>query len=132
MKRHFRRRGVHFRIAGLLAPLTNCAFAEPVAGTVICHTPSSEGAAVDSAARCSMFKHFGFENAPPDERIARNLHVARGGFARSIALVVGISKYLNPAYDLPAARIDVGNLKKFLIDDQKFDEVIVLRDQTQQ
>ena len=48
---------------------------------------------------------------------------------RSIAVIVGISEYKNPHFNLPAAKIDVENLKHFLIDDQQFDEVIVLENE---
>jgi lysozyme len=90
----------------------------------------SQGATVDVEARCAYFEHFASENDPPDARIARNLKVGVGEFARSIAVVVSISEYANSQFNLPAAKIDAYNLKHFLIEDQKFDEVIILENQS--
>lgn len=114
-------------IAGFVAVAGSSTTAQSSA-KVVCHTSKSEGAAVDVEARCSAFEHFSSEDATPDERVARNLNVKEGEFARSIALVVGIGKYDNASYDLPAAEKDVERLSNFLIFDQQFDEVIVLSD----
>lgn len=94
--------------------------------SVTCTNPAAKGAAVDRIEHCSAFRHFASDNTPPDERVARNLDVKTGEFARSIAVVIGISRYSNPDFNLPAAHVDVVNLQDFLINDQKFDEVIVL------
>jgi GH25 family lysozyme M1 (1,4-beta-N-acetylmuramidase) len=87
------------------------------------------GANVDSAARCPFIVQYLSDDGKPDPRVARNLKLAPGKLARSIALIVGISKYKNGRYDIPAAKDDVNDLKSFVINDQGFDEVIVLEEE---
>jgi GH25 family lysozyme M1 (1,4-beta-N-acetylmuramidase) len=99
------------------------------AAPVTCAQPNASGAVVDDSKRCEFFAKFGPEDKKPDERVARNLKLSSTQYARSIALVVGIGKYANANYDIPAARKDVENLRRFLVDDQEFDEVIVLQDE---
>lgn len=91
-----------------------------------CNTPASMGAIVDVATRCAFFAKFERIDKTPDERIVKNLKLKPGELARSIAVIVGISEYTNKDFNIPAARVDVEKLKDFLINDQKFDEVIVL------
>ena len=113
-------------ILGLFGAAFTITSSEPVAqASVTCEN----GATVDVASRCAYFAQFGPEDEAPDPRIARNLNVGAGEFARTIAVVIAISKYRNPEYDLPAAKKDASKLREFLIQDQKFDEVIVLKNQ---
>jgi hypothetical protein len=99
------------------------------AASVTCDTPRARGAVVDSAMRCAFFAHYEPDDKTPDPRVAQNLKLKPGQLARSIALVVGISLYQNEQYDAHAARGDVKMLKYFLIEDQQFDEVIVLENE---
>jgi GH25 family lysozyme M1 (1,4-beta-N-acetylmuramidase) len=86
------------------------------------------GAVVDNEQRCKFIVHYESDNAKPDERIAHNLRLKPGDFARSIAVIVGIGKYEAKELNLEAANVDVSMLKEFLINNQHFDEVIVLED----
>ncbi len=99
------------------------------AASVKCDKPQALGATVDVAARCAFFARYEPDDKKSDDRVVRNLKLKPGELARSIAVVVGIGKYQNPAYDVPAAGVDVAKLKSFLIDDQNFDEVIVLENE---
>ncbi|WP_433971876.1 GH25 family lysozyme [Tunturiibacter lichenicola] len=90
----------------------------------------SNGAFVDREARCKFFVHFAPRDS--DTKDARIL-AAFGHNAsqiRSIALVVGVSKYSSSFEkgSLPAAHADVERLKTFLVN-QQFDEIIVLEDE---
>ncbi|SPB18966.1 Lysozyme M1 [Caballeronia novacaledonica] len=123
---------VFFRLGlvGILSTtVTNGTLAQPSNMSVSCSNPEGKGAIVDIEKRCAFFRHFASENGQLDERVAQNLHVEAGKSARSIAVLIGISKYRNPEFDLPAAHVDVQKLERFLIDDQKFDEVIVLENE---
>jgi len=88
------------------------------------------GAFVDRGTRCQFIVHF--EPRDSDTKDARIL-AAFGHNAsqvRSIALVVGVSKY-SPNFEygsLPAAHADVERLRTFLAN-QQFDEIIVLEDE---
>ena len=116
-------RMIRAALAALAVAAAACAAdAQPAADGVTC----PNGASVDVEARCAAFATFANDDSPPDERVARNLHLAAGEFARSIAVVVGVSLYQNPRFDLPAARVDVDRLRQFLVGDQRFDEVIIL------
>lgn len=86
------------------------------------------GASVDSLERCLFIKHYNSDDTLADPRVARVLRLAKGEYARSIALIVAISEYKHPEFDVPAAKIDAQRLAKFLVDDQQFDEVILLND----
>ena len=94
----------------------------------ICDTPTSKGAVVDDSRRCQFFRRFLPNYGSVDNRIAKNLKLGPADHARSIALIVGISKYRNHEFDSPAAAVDVENLKEFLMNSQNFDEVISLED----
>ena len=86
----------------------------------------ANGAAVDSPNRCKFILRYVPNDTKPDARVAKNLQLKQEELARSIAVVVGISEYDNSTYNVPPAKVDVERLKSFLIDNQKFDEVIVL------
>jgi GH25 family lysozyme M1 (1,4-beta-N-acetylmuramidase) len=100
--------------------------------SVPCTAPNAmgvTGATVDMPARCAFFAHYESDDKRPDPRVVANLKLGGpGASARSIAVVVGIGKYQNPSYNILDADADVAKLKSFLIDDQAFDEVIVLQD----
>lgn len=89
----------------------------------------SSGPIVATEAMCKFFVHYGSETATPDARIISRLKLQAGDRTRSIALIIGISSYPNFSSDaqLPPAANDVTHLTKFLRDDQKFDEIIVLQ-----
>ena len=80
---------------------------------------------------CKFFKRFNFKNESAlDTVIADNLGVTSAAETRSIGLIISIAKYpLMPGNDISAAAVDGERLTEFLIKDQKFDEVIVLRDE---
>lgn len=88
----------------------------------------SFGAEVSRVELCSYFFYFGPENTSPDPRIVSRLKPEGGDRIRSLALVIGISRYPNlpPENQLPPARNDVVKLKAFLKERQRFDEIIVL------
>lgn len=97
---------------------------EPYSGTC------ANGAPAHEAKYCSYFEHF---NAAPgkqqlDVRIRDALRVSDSAATRAIGLVIAIDSYPNmPNSDLPAAKVDGDRLVRFLVETQKFDEVIVLR-----
>jgi GH25 family lysozyme M1 (1,4-beta-N-acetylmuramidase) len=80
---------------------------------------------------CRFFLQFNTDNkAPLDVRIADALQVKSATETRSIGLIIAIDKYPNlPNHDISAAKVDGDRLKEFLINKQKFDEVIVLRNE---
>jgi GH25 family lysozyme M1 (1,4-beta-N-acetylmuramidase) len=85
------------------------------------------GANVDREERCRFFAHFD-ERGSDDPRILQPLGVQSPDGARSIAIVVGIDEYPNwEGGRIQAAADDVRNLRRFLINHQDFDEVIVLQ-----
>jgi lysozyme len=105
--------------------LMGALLASAPAGAVIC--PS--GPEVDTEAQCAYFKFYRAEDETPDPRIAKRLTPLGNETVRSIALIIGNSVYPNIQGDngsLPAAAIDVTNLTDFFVNDQHFDEVIVL------
>lgn len=86
------------------------------------------GAPVREARYCRFFAQFNANNSSPlDIRIADALGVKDASETRSIGLIIAIDKYPNlPGLDIPAAAVDRKRLVDFLINKQKFDEVIVL------
>lgn len=87
------------------------------------------GAEVSDERMCSYFVKFNDGLTPVDRRIADRLTPGSKAETRSIALVIGISLYPNLSGDmknLTPAATDVKNLERFLVQEQKFDEVIVL------
>lgn len=110
---------------GLTLALTGAAAQSPeYSGTC----PS--GAQVREA-YCRFFIHFNTDsNGPLDTRIADAVGVKTANETRSIGLIIAIDKYPNmPGHDIPAAGVDGDHLVTFLINSQKFDEVIVLRNE---
>jgi len=80
---------------------------------------------------CHFFVHFNKDsNSPLDIRIAEALEVKTASETRSIGLIVAIDKYpMIPGGDISAAAVDARRLQDFLIQEQKFDEVILLRNE---
>jgi GH25 family lysozyme M1 (1,4-beta-N-acetylmuramidase) len=88
------------------------------------------GAEVTDANLCRFIYHFAPEGTVADPRVRSRLNLRGQDRSRSIALVVGISKYSRIAdAQLPPAAVDVANLKRFLKDEQRFDEIIVLENE---
>ena len=81
---------------------------------------------------CRFFIHYGPE-APGklDIRISDALKIPDQDAAktRAIGLIISISKYPLLHADIPAAAVDGQRMADFLINGQKFDEVILLKDQ---
>ena len=98
------------------------------ADPVVCKSPGSQGALVDTQARCAFFIHFEPDDKKPDPRVVRSLQLKPNERARSIAVVVGIGNYKNKDYNVAAAHADVVKFESFLVENQHFDEVIVLED----
>ena len=81
---------------------------------------------------CHFFVHYGPDNPGKlDIRISDALKIPDQDAAktRSIGLIIAISKYPLLHADIPAAAVDGQRMADFLINGQKFDEVILLRDQ---
>jgi lysozyme len=94
-----------------------------VAGAVTC----SNGAEVAKSELCTFFYQFSDQPRELDPRIGLRVGVTNSDETRSMALIVGISSYPKIAHaSILAAKIDTDRLKRFLAEDQKFDEVIVL------
>lgn len=85
------------------------------------------GAEVADVKYCDYFYLFKDRNTPADDRITHRLNITPPLRGRSIALIIAIGDYPNYT-PLRAAENDLANLKGFLKDDQKFDEIIVLQD----
>jgi Caspase domain len=118
--------------------------------------PSETGPTVDIPEMCLYFKHHGPEKKKTgheaegsiDKLIVDNLKLHVGDAMRSIALIIGNSEYPQmvdtcvrensamkrddcaATYNLPPAGYDVRQLFAFLKDDQSFDEIIVLQNDT--
>ncbi|KRB10289.1 GH25 family lysozyme [Lysobacter sp. Root690] len=106
---------------GLMGALLASASAE----ATIC----ASGPEVDAEAYCAYFKFYRTQDETPDPRIAKRLIPTGNETVRSIALIIGNSVYPNiqgTNGSLSAAAIDVSNLTDFFVNDQQFDEVIVL------
>lgn len=87
------------------------------------------GALVKERTLCKFFRYYAADDKEQDPRVLQQLGAESGQSIRSIAIVVAIDHYSMEDSDLPPAKIDGDNLEKFLIDGQKFDEVIVLRNE---
>ena len=115
----------------LLVSIALLTFAVPA----VSQTPAYSGVCPNGApARekyCNFFVHFNNDsNSPLDIRIAEALEVKTASETRSIGLIVAIDKYpMIPGGDISAAAVDAQRLQDFLIHEQKFDEVILLRNQ---
>jgi lysozyme len=106
--------------------------AGPPAGAQPQSTPFSgtcpNGAPAREARYCSFFVHYNTGDAPLQTMVADFLGVSQASQTRSIGLIIAIDSYPNmPGHDLSAAAVDAQRLQDFLIDNQHFDEVIVLR-----
>lgn len=113
-------------LVGLVCTLTSAAAqVPPYSGTC------ANGAPARQARYCRFFAHFNTDaTAPLDTRIADAVGVKTAAETRSIGIVITIDKYPNlPGHDIPAAAVDGTRLVNFLIDKQKFDEVIVLHNE---
>jgi lysozyme len=86
------------------------------------------GAVVDGKKRCKFFAAYKDDDSPSiDPRVMAGLKVTSGQLVRTIGIIVGISNYpYMKDVDVRGAAHDVQNLKNFLIENQGFDEVIVL------
>jgi hypothetical protein len=127
-----------YHFAAVIALAT--AAGELSAGSARAETPCDYGTLV-RADKCSFFDYFKKDDAyldkdgahPDDVRVKvllRHLGAKEGDHIRSIALIAGISNYPKLPQDeqsLDAAKIDIDKLE-ILLKDQKFDEIIVLRD----
>ncbi|NGZ82792.1 GH25 family lysozyme [Duganella aceris] len=90
------------------------------------------GAEVDATTRCKYFAHYSKPPLAHDLRITERLGAKNGQDVRSIALIIGIDTYNNLSAEkrnLAPAKIDADKLLGFFKSDQKFDEVILLRNQ---
>jgi GH25 family lysozyme M1 (1,4-beta-N-acetylmuramidase) len=85
------------------------------------------GATADKVERCGLIHHYNKSDGNADIRITTNLHVDKADTVRSMALIIGISEYPEMGGRLVPAENDVKHLEKLFTEDQKFDEVIVLR-----
>ncbi|UIJ83147.1 GH25 family lysozyme [Rhizobium leguminosarum] len=87
------------------------------------------GALVKDGTLCRFFRYYAADDKQQDSRVIQQLGAESGQSVRSIAIIVAIDHYAMEDSDLPPAKVDGDNLEKFLIDGQKFDEVIVLRNE---
>ncbi|MFD2058191.1 GH25 family lysozyme [Mesorhizobium calcicola] len=95
----------------------------------VCDTGNAVGAEVKDVKYCRFFTHYENGATVLDPRIGESVHVTSSDDTRSIGLIIAIADYQNEGVaDVSAAAVDGDNLTKFLIDNQHFDEVIVLRD----
>jgi GH25 family lysozyme M1 (1,4-beta-N-acetylmuramidase) len=112
------------------------AIAQPAGYSGVCpDNGPGAGAPAREEKYCPFFVSFNRDTSDTlDERIQTNLGVTSADQTRSIAFLIVIGKYPHikdgsgKVMDLSAAEADGDNLVNFLINDQKFDEVIVLRD----
>jgi lysozyme len=88
----------------------------------------ANGAPAREERYCRFFVKFDRDNHDPlDVRIKDALGVNNASETRSIGLIIAIDKYPKmQGFDISAAAVDRDRLVKFLTEDQKFDEVIVL------
>lgn len=87
------------------------------------------GALVRSVELCKYFIRYKNDDSPVDPRVQQQFGIDETTSARSIAIVVAIDHYTMDGADIPPAKVDGDNLTHFLVDNQKFDEVIVLRNE---
>jgi len=78
---------------------------------------------------CHYITHYQSPQASADPLVVQALGAPSPSDVRSIALIIAVSKYPKLGADLKAASVDGSNLEAFFRDDQKFDEIIVLRDE---
>jgi lysozyme len=88
----------------------------------------ANGAPAREERYCSFFVHYNTNAALLPTIVGDLLGVTNASGTRSIGLIIAIDDYPSmPGHNLSAAAADAMNLQDFLIDDQQFDEVIVLR-----
>jgi hypothetical protein len=86
------------------------------------------GAVVKDEHYCKYVKVFVSRRHRVDERIASRLHTTTTDETHSFALIVVNSEYKNmTGADLPPSDTDFDNLLTFFRDEQKFDEVVAMR-----
>ena len=86
------------------------------------------GAPAREARYCPFFVRYSTNTGSLPTVVGDLLGVTSASDTRSIGLIIAIDDYPNmPGHNLSAAAADAMNLQDFLIDDQQFDEVIVLR-----
>jgi GH25 family lysozyme M1 (1,4-beta-N-acetylmuramidase) len=90
-------------------------------------THCANGATTDTEDRCRLIHHYNSVDGAPDGRIMTNLHVDKADTVRSMALIIAISEYPEMGGKLVAAENDLKHLEKLFVEDQKFDEVVVLK-----
>jgi lysozyme len=92
------------------------------------HGTCPKGPMVTEAKYCNFFVHYNPGDAVLPEGVGDLLHLSKPAETRSIGLIIEIDSYPNmPGHDLAAAKKDGDNLRNFLVNEQHFDEVIVLR-----
>lgn len=124
MSRILRGRGLWFPLALLVA------LGQIWCGGARAEASCDSGAQVDREEYCRFFKTYLPGTEAQDKRIAEQLGVAADAAVRSIALIVAIDTYPNlSGANLPPAGRDLERLQDFLVNDQKFDEVIVLHNE---
>ena len=86
------------------------------------------GAPAKEARFCRFFVHYGSVAEPLPVVIGDFLGITHASQTRSIGLIIAIDKYPQmPGHDLSAAAVDAERLQEFLVSNQGFDEVVVLR-----
>lgn len=86
------------------------------------------GAPAREARYCPFFVQYRRADGPLPTALGDFLGVSRASDTRSIGLIIAIDHYPNlSGHDLSAAAVDASRLRDFLVTDQQFDEVIVLR-----
>ncbi|MEV8518977.1 GH25 family lysozyme [Dyella marensis] len=77
---------------------------------------------------CAFFVRYNTGDGPLQAMVGDFLGVTEASQTRSVGLIIAIDDYPNlPGHNLTAAAVDARRLQDFLINDQHFDEVIVLR-----
>jgi GH25 family lysozyme M1 (1,4-beta-N-acetylmuramidase) len=115
-------RGITHRALFLIIGVC-CVFSNAASGYTC-----DNGAEVSGKEKCKFFYYFNNVNKPLDPRIALRVGATKSSETRSIALIIGIDTYPHlPNPSINAAAIDVENLKSFIKDKQKFDEIIILQ-----
>ncbi|MGU3317454.1 GH25 family lysozyme [Sphingomonas sp. M6A6_1c] len=86
------------------------------------------GAPAREARYCRFFVHYANGSEPLPVMVGDFLGITQASQTRSIGLIIAIDAYPQmPGHDLSAAAVDAQRLQDFLVNNQRFDEVIVLR-----
>lgn len=87
-----------------------------------------DGAPAREARYCRFFVHYAHGSKLLPVMVGDFLGVTQASQTRSIGLIIAIDAYPQmPGNDLSAAAVDAQRLQDFLVNNQNFDEVIVLR-----